>query len=261
MIADKGSEFDGLKRKSIYNITDAIEKTGALPILETYSRSGEKLEKEDEDSKSDTTFFKRESVGETLYEFEGFIDLAEVAFIPMSHYHDRESINEGIVEEFRAELSKNLQRAYDRLSKEYPELAKIKFDSLVAKPNYYTKNAEDNAFDIPEKGILLTEEQTLTIIYDLLDKMQNIYWSKSQTGFAKTRKLTIKGITNVFNDLNNDSGFTSLREFELKKTELGYQISKNGEERINLIKESIAKAKAKEAADAKAKKAKQNNKD
>jgi hypothetical protein len=261
MIADKGSEFDGLKRKSVYNITDAIEKTGALPILETYSRSGEKQEKEDEDSKSDTTFFKRESVGETSYEFEGFINLAELAFIPMSHYHDRESINEGIVEEFRVELGKNLQRAYNRLSKEYHELARIKFDSLVAEPSYYTKNAEDNAFDVPEKGILLTEGQALTIAYDLLDKMQNIYWSKAQTGFAKTVNLAVKGIVNIFNDLNNDSGFISLKEFKLNEIELGYQISKNGEERLKLIKESIAKAKAKEAADAKAKKAKQKPKD
>lgn len=250
MTADKTSSFNGLKRNSAYCLTDAIDYDTPIK-MDVHSRSGgKKAKSEDVDSeniKGDTTLMLRENAGKTKYCSTGFIDLSELAFIPMGIHHDRQTINEGIVDEYRIRLGHNLRGAYDRLNKKYPAKLSPNFNSEVPAPSYYKRTSED-AYAVPEKGILLTNGQLQVVVLDLLDKINNIFISKSQGAYAYTTDLRIKAI-NEINDMKSNDGFFTLDEFELSNLCVSYVPHDGGNERLKELENAIkhAEAKAKEA--------------
>jgi len=250
LIADGASDFNNLKRSSAYCLTDAIDYNTPIK-MDVHSRSGEKKKKtEDVDSdnmKGDTTLTARENAGKTQYHSTGFINLSELSFIPMGIHHDRQTINEGIVDEYRTRLGHNLRNAYERLNKKYPAKLSPNFISEVPAPSYYKRTVED-AYAVPEMGILLTNEQLQVIVLDLLDKINNIFISKSQGAYAYTTDLQIKAIDEI-NDMKNDDGFFTLDEFELNNLCVSYVPHDGGNVRLKELENAIkcAEAKAKES--------------
>lgn len=178
------------RKKSCYTVTSAIEISGAIPVLEFFCRSGAKdknantdeegrvLTKTEDDDK-DTTLFSRETTGNTLYTFTAAIDTSELGFFSLSSLADRRAVIDSGVEAFRKALSDNL-------------------GSEVPAPAYFTK--EGCAYQIPEKGILLTDSQVKVMVLDLLQKMARVSINKSQCGYAQVDSLFIKCVVNPLCD-------------------------------------------------------------
>lgn len=192
----------GEKRKSCYTITPAKEISGAVPVLEFHSRSGAKESSEgktEEDGK-DTTLFSRDSVGDTQYEATMLIDLSEVGLISLSDIQDRRALLDTLIPLYTKELSSNL-------------------GSQVPDPSYFLR--KNSAYKIPEKGILLTKEQIEFVVLNLLEKVSNLYISKSQTGYVKVTDVKIRPAPK----LGEDTEFVSLSEAStlLKGMEISYE--------------------------------------
>ena len=178
------------RKKSAYTVTSAIEVGGAIPVLEFFCRSGAKdknantdeegrVVAKTEDDGKDTTLFSRETTGATRYTFTAAIDVAELGFFSLSSLADRRAVIDSGVEAFSKALSANL-------------------GSEVPAPAYFIK--EGCAYQIPEKGILLTDDQVKLLILDLLQKMARVSINKSQSGFAQVDSLHIKCVVNPLLD-------------------------------------------------------------
>jgi hypothetical protein len=225
---------NGGKRKSAYAITSAVEISGALPALEVCSSSGQR---------DDTSFFMKEQVGKTEYIAEGFIDLNELGFISMSRLHDRLAINEGDETEFRCELGKNLNVAYAKLKTKGYRLPEL--DKDVPKPNYFLKSTEQ-ALNISEKGIYLKSSQIVLLAYDLLDKMLGINIVKSQSGYARTRSLKVKMVSDIFADLTTEDGYKDFNKtFVLDEIEQSYVVDAEGETKVTAFEKALKEGEAK----------------
>lgn len=181
----------GERKKSTYCITSAKEVSGAVPVLELHSRSGAKETAESEGSAKDTTLFSRDSVGDTEYEFTMYIDPSEMGMISLSDLQDRRALVDCLVPAFRERLSANL-------------------GSAVPEPAYFVKPG--SAYQIPEMGILLTQEQVHMMVMDLLRKVASVYISKSQTGYAKITGVQIKAIVDPLTDLDDGTGFVVVKQ-------------------------------------------------
>lgn len=181
----------GERKKSSYCITSAKEVGGAIPVLEQHSRSGEKKVAESESDAKDTTAFGRESVGDTTYELTMYIDPSEMGMISLSDLQDRRALVDCLVPAFRERLSANL-------------------GSAVPEPAYFVKTA--SAYQIPERGILLTQDQARLMVVDLLRKVASVYINKSQTGYAKVTGLKIKAIVDPLVDVDDGTGFIAIKQ-------------------------------------------------
>ena len=184
------------RKKSCYMITSAVELGKAFPILEFHSRSGEKEAGVNEDKEgkgkakdeldnSDTSLHARESAGSTLYTFTAIIDPAELSFISMSSLQDRRALIDNGVDEFRKTLSENL-------------------GTPVSEPVYVIRKG--SAYTIPERGILLSEEQVQHMVADLIRKMASIHITKSQSGYAKVVSLYVKAVSDPLKDASIPDG-------------------------------------------------------
>jgi hypothetical protein len=220
------------KRKSPYVITDLKETSNAVIAVDVCSSTGEK---------TDTSLFGREQIGDSLFEGEGFIDVGEMSFISLSKLHDRMAITEDDYPEFAKELASNLAAARDRLSAKGYQLAAP--ESKIPEPGYYRKGEWDTT--IPEKGIQLTEKQTMVLIIDLLDKMTGVYACKSQGAYVKTLALAVKEISNPAEE-NFNEGYSEFNaNYAMKPLNLGYATDAEYEKLYSQSMSSIAKAEAK----------------
>jgi hypothetical protein len=151
------------------------------------SRSGAK-EQGKEGEAGDTTLFARDSVGNTRYEAEMFIDVSELAMVSLSDLADRRAVIDDLVPAYTKALSENLS-------------------SPIGDPAYYIKKG--SAYIIPEKGILLNSNQIRTLVDVLLKKVSQVNITKSQTGYAKVTEIQIKGISDPLKD-SGEEGFVKI---------------------------------------------------
>ena len=181
------------RRKSCYAITAATEISGARTIIETHARAGAKevnAGKEVDDA-GDTSFFARESVGETRYAFTAAISLEELGFIPISDLFDRRALVDDHVDAFRAELSQNIGME-------------------VPAPAYFIRKG--SAYAVPEKGIKLSDSAVKFLAIDLIKKLAGINIQKSQTGLAKVISLSVKVVSDPLVDIEEDpEGWITVR--------------------------------------------------
>jgi hypothetical protein len=96
-----------LKRKSPLTITSAIQTNDAESYMEFYSRSGEKVVKDDSGT-GDTTIFNKESIGDITYSARGFFNINNLEFISADTNHDRCAFNPDDYSILKTFLSKNL---------------------------------------------------------------------------------------------------------------------------------------------------------
>lgn len=208
---------EGLKSKSCYSITAAEVTNGAIPVFEANSRSGargdqdknngdnskEKALKDSEildkaikkDAEADTSFFKRETIGKTVYEGKGFVDLMEMSFISLSDLYDRMSINpDHFPLYFRPELEKT-------------------FKSPVSDPAYYVMS--NSCIFTPERGIVLSNDQILFLTREFFKRLLGLFITKSSGGYAETSKVEIKFMSDPIEDkMNSDEGWIELKTLD-----------------------------------------------
>lgn len=179
-----------IKKTSALTITDAEQTNNAVSSLETFSRSGKKVTDE---NKADTSFFKKETVGEIHYSAQGGFDLKALQFLSLSEIFDRLAVNPD-------------------LFPVYKNLLKTKLPSFNSDPKYY--QIAGSAIQIPEYGVLFSNEDVVTMVKETLKKMLLLNITKSKA-FAKTSELKIKLVYDGVEDkLNDDSGWITIDSVE-----------------------------------------------
>lgn len=86
------------KRKSPIIVTDAELTNGAISQIENHSSSG---------TRTDTSFFTKESLGATEYEFTTHVDLSELGVLSCCDTFDRPCVPEELQQLFEKKLSDN----------------------------------------------------------------------------------------------------------------------------------------------------------
>ena len=179
-----------IKRTSALTITDASQTCNAVSMIETFSRSGVKTT---DDNKADTTFFKKETVGDIEYEALGSIDLKELQFI-------------------------SLDKLFDRLAVEsdwftlYKELLQSKLPSFNGEPKYY--QIKNSCVEIPELGVVLSNEDVVKLTKELIARLLKISIRRAKA-YAKLTELYIKPVYDVLKDTAEDErGWIKIHSLE-----------------------------------------------
>lgn len=164
----------GHRNGSAYSVTGAEDKDAVLH-MEFCSSSAPKLEKEFKDDPSQASVFTRENTGDTDYKAHVIVDISKLRFLSLSDVYGRRVIADDEAEVFVRLLSRNI-------------------GSPVSAPAYYRRRG--TAITIPERGILLTDEQVHVLVRHLLRGIANIQIVKSSTGYARTKSMDLCVITN-----------------------------------------------------------------
>lgn len=164
MFADKQ---ETIKRKSGIAVTDAELSNNAVPTLDIQSTSG---------ARTVNSMFYRENIGDAEWKFNVVINLNELKFISMSDIYDRRAV------------PKDLEEAYVKKLNEY-----FKTNDII--PDYYAIAGGTNK--IPERGILLSDDQTLILVNRILKNIISIHHGSSCTGHAWFKSMQIAFISNI----------------------------------------------------------------
>ncbi len=163
-----------LKRKSPLTITDAIEigdKWSVIPD-ETKSRSGAKGA--NEDGKSDTSFYKKNNIGEKEYIANGYIDMQEMQFLSADPSYDRMGVDvDGGAKE---------TIYLDALNRNLPTQGK--------KFGYYYMSNSITQDAWAERGILLSKDDVDFLVKYILKKILDIAIHRA-TGEFEIKKLEV----------------------------------------------------------------------
>jgi len=176
------------KRSSVLNITDAEQINNSISTLETFSRSGEKIVDE---NKSDTSFFKKETVGNIVYEAIGSIDMMQIQFVSCDQLFDRMALNPDIFPDYKKFLSTKLPNFNSELS-------------------YY--QIKGSAIELPEYGFMLSNENVIFLVKDLFTKMLNLKIRKA-SAFAEVSSIKYKIVNDPFEDkFSDEDGWLELNK-------------------------------------------------
>jgi len=206
------------KRKSPLHFGYAKAVNYSAPALETYSNSQQKTGKDKSEEAAETSFFKREVRGDTKYELVGGITTEELAFISMSEIHDRMAFPIDYKDIFREKLSLNI-------------------GSEVSQAGYFKKNGD--IYDIPEFGILLTQEQVRFLVIDILKRLARFNLSRTTTGTAETTRLEIKFVKDPLVDTpkNPDGWVEFYNNFQINENSINSIVFKEGYSAISNLDE------------------------
>jgi hypothetical protein len=180
----RGYMFPGktetLKRKSPLTITSAIQTCNGESYMEFHSRSGEK-KVGDDSSKSDTTIFNKETIGDIKYKAEGFINLQSLEFLSADPIFDRYSFN----------------------SDDYSILKTFLMHTL---PNFDTElgyySLKTSCIDIAEYGLKLNNEQVVFLIKETLKRILVLHIDRASS-YVNLSKLRIELVYDPLNSKNN----------------------------------------------------------
>jgi len=191
----QGYMFPGanLKRTGALKLSCAIQTCNAVSMNETFSRSGEKMLNDGTTDDGDTTFFKKETIGDIQYSAQGNIDLMGLQFIPCDTIMDRHQINPD----------------YFPI---YKELLKKKLPNFQSELGYY--QLKESCIEVPEYGVLLSNENVNYLVKEGLKKLL-IIDIKRKGSYARVKSLKIKFVVDPINDTHsNDNGWITIKTLE-----------------------------------------------
>lgn len=186
------------RKTSCLTVTGAVDPNAVI-TLETFSSSVPKVivetadeqetrtqDREDGDAddaeasdKKGTGFFCREVVGDTDYTAEAIVNIDEVRFVSCSDIFGRRAIRDDAVGMYVKRLS-------------------AAFGSEVSMPKYYRRR--NGACDVPERGILLTDDQVVAAVRYLMECICAAEIRKSSSGYARVSTVHIRGISDPLRD-------------------------------------------------------------
>lgn len=174
-----------IKRSSAITITDAEQTNNAISTLETFSKSGRKS---DDNNKSDTTYFKKEVVGNITYLAVGVIDLMQLQYISADETFDRLALNPDTFNEYKKILS-----------------TRMKVDGELG---YY--QIKNSFVEIPELGLKLSNDNILELTKMFFKRLASLNIRKSGA-YANVIGIDYKIIYDPLVDLLEDgNGWTKL---------------------------------------------------
>jgi len=181
-----------IKRKGAITFCDAEQTCNAVSNIETFSRSGDKVENDGTTDKKDNTFYHKETVGNIKYDAIGSIDLMALQFLTCDHVFDRYSFNPDHFDLYKEFLSKKLPNFNSKLG-------------------YYQLN--DSSIDMPEYGVLLSNENILFLVKETLKKLIELN-VRRKGAFAKTASLKIKLVENPIEDkVGDENGWITISDY------------------------------------------------
>lgn len=187
---------DQIKRSSSLNITDAEQTNNVISILETFSKSGEKTEKNPDLDQSDNTFYKKETVGHITYKTRGNFDLMNLQFFSADQLFDRYSFNPDKFHLVQMFLSKRLPN----------------FDSELG---YY--QIKNSSVKLAERGFVLSNDNVVFLIKEGLKRLFNLNISK-RISYAKRSSMRVKLVedpfTHTYKDKDNWIEISSIQDID-----------------------------------------------
>ena len=182
-----------LKRKGALVICPAVQTCNAVSYMELFSKSGEKTSNDSESNKSDSTLFKKETIGDIKYATKGSIKLKDLQFVSADQVFDRFSFNP------------------DKYSL-YKSFMGLRLNDFNSELGYYYMNK--STLNIPEFGIKLSNENVLDLVKLALKKVLSIDIQR-RDAYAQVTSLKIKLVTNPLeNKFNSDDNWIELKTFE-----------------------------------------------
>ena len=180
------NDKETVKRKGALCITDAEQTCNAVSSIETFSRSG--LKNNDAEI-TDSSFYKKEVVGNIEYETLGNIDLMQLQFVSCDKIFDRFSFHPdmfGI----------------------YKQFMKTKFPSFDSELGYY--QIKNSIVEIPEYGYKLSNDNVVLLVRELFERLLK-FNIKRKGAFVETAQLEFKLVHDVLEDTYaNEEGWTTL---------------------------------------------------
>lgn len=178
MLADSVCPF---KKKGALSIDSAEQTCDAVSYIETFAKSGMKNR---DSATSDTTFYKKETVGSIKYATRGTIDLMELQYVSCDNVFDRLAFNPD-------------------LFKLYKQLLKGHLNSFDSEIGFFQMPKSDNK--IPELGFKLSDADIVTLIKGLFERMLKINYTKSGSSARVTEleyKLVFDPIDDTFDSVD-----------------------------------------------------------
>jgi len=180
-----GKDGKTIKRKSPLTITDAEQISSGKSYIETFSRSGEKDIHENKEV-SDTSFFKKETIGDIEYQTEGNLNIGDLQFISADSIFDRVCFNPNEYEDY------------------YKKFAEVNISDYNGDIGYYTMKT--SIVDIPEYGLLLSDKTVKVLIKEIFKRILKLNIVRTKA-YAELYELNIKLVENplidTFNNKNN----------------------------------------------------------
>lgn len=236
------SNKETIKRGSPLTITGAMQTTKNKSYLETHSKSGEKDTHDGKES-ADTTFFKKESVGNIEYFAKGSINLNDLEFIPCDSIFDRFNFNP------------------DNYESLYKKFAEINIPNFSGELGYHTLS--NSCIDMGEYGLKISSDNVKFLVKETLKKLLGINFQKASS-YATIKSLNIKLVENVLVDTHsNENGWikiSSIDDIEMLDFEVESAYVLQDESKAKEIRGVVEEAYKAEQAKKKAKKTPKKNK-
>lgn len=193
-----GKGSSAFKRKSPFTLNDAEQVanedgTTAMSVIETFAKSGKKRTDNTIDEKADSTFFKKETVGDITYKAEGTLDLEQLQFMSTDIIFDRNAFN---ADEF------------DLFSK----FLKTRMENFNSELGWY--GMKNSVNQIPEYGFKFTNDNILFLVKHLFQSIleMNI---RRKGALAVTNELEYKLVYTPTEDTKyEENGWVSIKSKE-----------------------------------------------
>lgn len=177
------------KRTSPLSITYAEQTNDSISHLENFSSSASKNTDKTKET-PDSTFYKKEVVGDITYKSIGFIDLMKLQFVSCDQIFDGSSFNPDFFEKYKEFLQKRIP-------------------SFNSELGYY--QIKDSMIEIGEYGYLLTNDILIFLVKYLFKGMISMNIQK-KNAFAKTTNLQYKLVYDVIEDtMESEDGWITIK--------------------------------------------------
>lgn len=185
-------ENDSFKRSSAISIVDAVQNCDAVSHLAFHSSSAVK-NSDKENLTSDQTIFKKESIGDTVYETFGSFDIMKAQFVSTSQLFDRYAFNPDYFEKYKNYLS-------------------LKMPNFNSELGYFIQ--KDSDVMVPEHGFLLSGENVLFMLKFFLERLKSFYIARS-TAYVAIDKLQYKLVYDpIVDTMFSESGWLTINSRE-----------------------------------------------
>lgn len=191
LILKKKNQEYNIHKKGGFNMTDANLTNGAIPQFEIQTSN---VVDPITGKRASTSMFNIETLGDTVWESEGNIDLFEIQFLSASSKHDRMFLFSDWVS-----------------SGKFQEFLKLEFGEILDPiSGYFYSNKDDRH---PEYGILLNKEVVETIVKNTLTSMLRLE-RHSRTGYIRTSSLKIQIYDDITSLDDKEDGWIDIRSVD-----------------------------------------------
>ena len=164
-----------------------------MSLLETFARSGKKRTDNTIDDKADSTFFKKETVGDIEYLAEGILDMEQLQFVSTDIIFDRNAFN---ADEF------------DLFSK----FLRTRMSDFKSELGFY--GMKNSVNQIPEYGFKFSNENILFLVKHLFQSIMELNIRRKGAS-AVTDSFEYKLVYSPIEDTKYDeSGWVSVKSMD-----------------------------------------------